>query len=480
MRQIAMRRAVEARVAESPRALRRVRESIAAFYAQRDYEPVWTQDSGWNAKAAAATARLERAGDDGLDLHASPIPDLRGKDADSLAIADAALSEAIVAYARQATGARIDPRTISNLITAKPDVIDAARALAEVSAAAEPGETLKGYNPQHRGYRLLRDKLAETRQAAPAVARLRIPGGPVLKPGMRDTRVPLVRARFGLDHRATNGADELLYDTRVAEAVAGFQKANGIPASGALTARTVSALSGGEPSRLEGEIIANMERWRWMPRDMGAERIEVNIPDYMVRVYDGDRVIHQARVVVGKPATPTPVFSNVMQFLIVNPYWNVPPSIVKNEMLPRLKDDPDYLRRMGYEVFTRKGQMFVRQPPGERNALGFIKFMFPNEHAVYLHDTPSRNLFGNAKRAYSHGCVRVDQPFALAEIVLGQGWTQERVKKLKGGGERTVRMPKPLPIHIGYFSAFVDESGKLQLREDIYGYSQKVKAALGV
>jgi murein L,D-transpeptidase YcbB/YkuD len=298
---------------------------------------------------------------------------------------------------------------------------------------------------------------------------------------MKDERVPLIRARFGLDRASDLGADELLYDTRVAEAVADFQKSKGIPASGTLTARTVDALSDGVPERLEDEIIANMERWRWMPRDMGHERIEVNIPDYTVRVYRGDEVVHKARVIVGKPKTPTPVFSDAMEFLIVNPYWNVPPSILRNEMLPKLREDPDSLRRMGYEVVrNRDGGISVRQPPGERNALGWIKFMFPNEHAVYLHDTPTRHLFANAKRAYSHGCVRVDQPFALAEIVLGEGWTEERVKKLKGGGERTVRMPRPLPIHIGYFSAFVDEAGKLQLREDLYGHSQKVKAALGL
>ena len=295
---------------------------------------------------------------------------------------------------------------------------------------------------------------------------------------MTDERVPLIRARFGLDIATSSG--ELVYDTRVAEAVAGFQKAHGIPASGTLTPRTIAALSGGQPVRLEDEIIANMEMWRWAPRDMGDERIEVNIPDYTVRVYRGDRIIHEARVIVGKPKTPTPIFSDSMRFLIVNPYWNVPPSIIKKEMLPKLAQDPTYFQRMGYEVIQRRGQTFVRQPPGERNALGWIKFMFPNEHSVYLHDTPSRGLFNTKKRAYSHGCVRVDNPFSLAEIVLGDGWTEERVKKLKGKGERTVKMPRPLPIHLGYFPAFVDQHGKLQLREDIYGYSRKLKSALGL
>jgi murein L,D-transpeptidase YcbB/YkuD len=479
----ALRKLLEARLAEPPRNAqqRRFREAIAAVYEARDHAPLWTSERGWNGQAISVMARLERASDDAIDLRLTPLPVLRPGDAAALAMADLALSEAVANYARQASGGRIDPRSISKHISVRLDVIEPARSLAEISLASDAGAALVDYNPQHRGYRLLRDKLAEVRQAAPAVAQRRISSGPVLRPGMKDERVPLIRARFGLDRASDLGADELLYDTRVAEAVADFQKSKGIPASGTLTARTVDALSDGVPERLEDEIVANMERWRWMPRDMGHERIEVNIPDYTVRVYRGDEVVHKARVIVGKPKTPTPVFSDAMEFLIVNPYWNVPPSILRNEMLPKLREDPDSLRRMGYEVVrNRDGGISVRQPPGERNALGWIKFMFPNEHAVYLHDTPTRHLFANAKRAYSHGCVRVDQPFALAEIVLGEGWTEERVKKLKGGGERTVRMPRPLPIHIGYFSAFVDETGKLQLREDLYGHSQKVKAALGL
>ncbi|MDB5593409.1 MAG: ErfK/YbiS/YcfS/YnhG family protein [Hyphomicrobiales bacterium] len=462
-------------------ALRRQREAVAAAYEARSFAPLWLDGEAWNGAAKSAIARLERAGDDALDLRATPIPALGSQDPQGLAASELGLSEAVVSYAREASGGRIDPRSISSQITSYPEVVGPARSLAEVSASADAGAVLAAYNPGHHGYVALRDKLAELRREKPAVANSRIPLGPDLKVGMKDMRVPLIRARFGLDQAVeVTQSGDLVYDTRVAEAVAGFQKAQGLPASGMLTARTIAALSGGQPNRLEDEIIANMERWRWMPRDMGEDRIEVNIPDYTVRVYHGDTVVHSARVVVGKPNTPTPVFSDTMRFLIVNPYWNVPPSIIKKEMMPRLAKDPTYLQRLGYEVIYRKGQMIVRQPPGERNALGWIKFMFPNDHSVYLHDTPSRALFNTTRRAFSHGCVRVDQPFALAEIVLGQGWTEAKVKSLKGGGERTVKMPKPLPIHIGYFSAFVEENGKLQLREDIYGYSHKVKSSLGL
>lgn len=468
-------------------AQRRVREAIASFYTDRGFEPVWLDGSGWSNNAKSVIARLERASDDALDLLATPVPALRGGDpaklsAQDLAAADLALSQAVVAYARQASGARIDPRSVSSLITMRPEISDPVKVLTDAAMSSDAGALLAAQNPSHRGYKALRDKLAEVRrEKGPALAISRIPAGPVLKVGMKDERVRLIRARFGLDGSAASAeTQDIVYDTRVAEAVAGFQKENGIPASGALTARTIAALSGGQPNRLEDEIVANMELWRWMPRDMGEDRIEVNIPDYTVRVFRNDRVVHEARVIVGKPVTPTPVFSDSMRFLIVNPYWNVPPSILKKEMLPKMAADPTYIQRMGYEVVRRNGQISVRQPPGERNALGWIKFMFPNDHSVYLHDTPSRGLFNTKKRAYSHGCVRVDQPFALAEIVLGDGWTEDRVKRLKGGGERTVKMPKPLPIHLGYFPAFVDDQGKLQLREDIYGHSRKVKAALGL
>ena len=193
-------------------------------------------------------------------------------------------------------------------------------------------------------------------------------------------------------------------------------------------------------------------------------------------------MIEGSRVLVGKEETPTPVFSETMKFLIVNPAWNVPQSIIRKEMLPRLAADPNYLSRLGYEVSSRAGHLVVRQPPGERNALGRIKFVFPNDFSVYMHDTPMRKLFASAKRAFSHGCVRVDDPFRFAETVLGRnnGWSEQRVKKLIGGKERYVYLPKPLPVYLEYFTTFVDESGELQLRDDVYGYSRRVKAALGL
>jgi murein L,D-transpeptidase YcbB/YkuD len=223
-----------------------------------------------------------------------------------------------------------------------------------------------------------------------------------------------------------------------------------------------------------------MEMWRWLPRDMGEERIEVNVADFTLRVFKGDEALHSAKIIVGKPDSQTPIFSNAMRYILVNPSWRVPPSIIRKEMLPKLAEDPDYLARMGFEVTRHGDTISVTQPPGEKNALGHIAFMFPNQHSVYLHDTPSRSLFGASRRAFSHGCVRVDQPIRLAELVMGGSWSEERFRSLIGGVERTVFLPHPVPIHIEYFTAFVDEDGDLQIRDDLYGHMRRLESALGL
>ncbi len=176
---------------------------------------------------------------------------------------------------------------------------------------------------------------------------------------------------------------------------------------------------------------------------MGERRIEINVPDFSVSVLDGDTVLRRARVIVGKPDTPTPIFSNVMRYVLINPSWQVPDSIIRKEILPKLASDPDYLARHGYEMKTVGGRITVRQPPGEDNALGRIAFMFPNEHAVYLHDTPSRRLFSAESRAFSHGCVRVDEALRLAELVLGGGanWMVGSANRRRDRRSGTDRLP---------------------------------------
>jgi len=475
---------------------RAARLAIRAFYAARGFAPLWFDGRSLNPSGQAALRRLERADEDALDLAAFALPKDLPTDAtpERLAEAETTLSAAVVAYAMQASGSRIVPTRISSLITARPTVADPGAALAAVAAAADPDATLEGYNPQQKSYRDLRDQLSRTRAAAPpppptpsaAPTTARIPDGPSLGLGMHDPRVPLVRARLGVPADATAAE---VYDLPLAAAVQAFQRANGLPPNGALTPGTAAALSGGAaapaltaaavvaPARRAAMLVANMEMWRWEPRDMGVERIEINIPDYMLRMMEGDSLIHQARVIVGKPDTPTPVFSNAMKYILVNPIWRVPDSIVRKEFAPHLAEDPDYLARRGYEVAEIGGHLFVSQPPGEGNALGHVLFMFPNQHAVYLHDTPLRSLFGTARRAYSHGCVRLDQPMRLAELVMGAGWSA-RLQAMIGPIQRTVMLPHPIPIHLEYFTEFVDATGALQEREDVYGITTRVAGTI--
>ena len=196
-----------------------------------------------------------------------------------------------------------------------------------------------------------------------------------------------------------------------------------------------------------------MERWRWLPPELGDRYILVNVPEFTLR-YINNGVSRTGARDRGQAGHPDTLFSGDMKFLVVNPSWYVPPSILKKEFLPKLAEDPLYAVRQGYEVVQHGDRISIRQPPGERNALGRIKFMFPNDHAVYLHDTPTRNLFAKAERAFSHGCVRVEQPFKLAEYVLNDEarWPQERIEKMVGGAERTINLTQQLPVHLAYFT----------------------------
>ena len=228
-------------------------------------------------------------------------------------------------------------------------------------------------------------------------------------------------------------------------------------------------------------IIANMERWRWMPRDLGNAHVVLNIPNYTLRVMHNGKEVWKTRVVVGKPTTATPLLTETMKYITVNPTWNVPPSIVHNEYLPALAQDPTVLARMGLKVVNnRDGSVHIYQPPGDANALGRIRFNFPNRFLVYQHDTPDKHLFAHDKRAYSHGCMRVQDPAKYAEVLLSialpnAGYTAQRIRSMYGTAEQNIQFPTPIPVHITYQTAFVDDAGELQVRPDIYGIDAKTR-----
>lgn len=481
---------------------RRRADAVAKVYAARANQPLWVEGDHYSAKAKAVIARLADAVADGLNPidYALPEADLAAPTTELVANADLRVSMAVATFAEQASGGRVAPLSISKDITRTPERISADKALVAVANASDVAATLDGFNPPTEGFRRLKAMLAEVR-AAKETTTGAISAEPVvltksLKPGMSDDGVPTLRKRLGVAAPET-GADPALYDEALITAVEAFQKENGLSADGVVGSRTVAVLNGAHRD-VEGEIIANMEMWRWMPRNLGEDYILVNVPEFKVRVFRHGQKVHEARVVVGKATNQTPIFSGELQYLVVNPYWHVPESIKVKEMLPEIQADPaGYFSRHGYEV-TWDGQLIdptrviwdenavkavgIRQVPGEANALGHIKFMFPNKHAVYLHDTPLRSLFNRDVRAFSHGCVRVDDPMAFADAVL-QGdpeWTVPKLQAMFGGDEKRIDIATHLKVHLAYFTAFVDSAGKLQIRDDIYGHVQAVKKALGM
>ncbi|MFN3688978.1 murein L,D-transpeptidase [Salinarimonas sp.] len=473
-----------------PLALRRGAEDvaeIAAFYAARGHGPVFVDAAGPrpgpSALARTLMPVLEAAAQEGLDPAAYAVPDIaRIAPGDVGAVADAelAFAAAIVRYAQDARGGRIPkPERLHPMITPALDLPGASDVLAGLVAADDPARALADHHPPHEGYRALRAALAELRARGPAEPLVAVPPGPTLRVGMSDPRVPLLRARFGLGDDPPER--ERLYDTRLAALVEDFQRAHGLAADGVVGAQTIAALASVDPLRREAELVSNMERWRWLPRELGARMVFVNVPAFEMEVHaDGVRV-ETARVIVGKPDAQTPIFSDRMRYLVVNPSWTVPPSILRRDWLPLLRANPDAAAERGFEVIRRGNTISVRQPPGPTNALGLIKFMFPNGHHVYLHDTPNRSLFNTLRRAHSAGCVRVENPFRLAEFLLSpQGWTEERLRGLVGRGERAIHLEDPVPVHLAYFTLSPDGAGGLRVHEDVYGFDALVRDALGL
>jgi L,D-transpeptidase YcbB len=468
---------------------------LAQSYEARQYRLLWHTGDGRTGKAEELLAVLRTAEDDGLDISAFIAPAPEDASADALARADIALSRAIIAYARDARGARItNPSALSKMIDAKPDVPTVEAVLATLDNAEEPSAALQGYQPQHAGYKALKKALAKAREETGSTEDI-VPAGKTLRLGQTDETIIALRRRLGVDAQA----DEMLFDEPLAEALKEFQRINGIRATGVLNAMTTAALNGEPlngttPQKVSvADIIVNMERWRWMPADLGYNHIFVNIPEFRLTIIENNAQTHETRVVVGKPETQTPVFSDKVEFVVVNPTWTVPPSIALKEYLPKLRDNPYAMQERGFEVvrngrpidpgsvdwFNPPRDIAIRQPPGERNALGHIKFMLPNRHAVYLHDTPKKQYFEQDSRAESHGCIRVQDPFALAEMVLGTGWPRDRVERLIGGQrERTITLARHMPVHLAYFTVMADADGNITQWRDIYRHDARVKKAL--
>jgi L,D-transpeptidase YcbB len=463
------------------------RTAVEKFYSSREYAPVWTQAGKLTGTGKGAIARLKDAAAEGLNPSDYPVPEFAAATSpDALADAEVKLTASVLDYARQAQSGRIHWSQVSGDILYPDHPTDPSEVLANVTTAKDASAALDSYNPPQKLYRELKAKLAELRGQGNG-AMIQIAEGPALAfwPGTKkqpavapeDPRVPQLRAKLGV----SENADDSHYDAKVAEAVRKFQESVEVKATGVLDDRTVKALNSPKRDRQIDTVIVNMERWRWLPRQLGAPSVGdayviLNIPDFTLKVMQNGAPVWTTRVVTGKPGIhATPLLTETMKFITVNPTWNVPPSIIYNEYLPALQQDPTVLQRMGLRLeYARDGSIHISQPPGEANALGRIRFNFPNKFLVYQHDTPDKHLFAKEERAFSHGCMRVQNPDQYASVLLNitmpnERYTPEKIRSMYGSSEIDLKFPTPIPVNITYQTAFVDDAGKLQIRKDIYG-----------
>ncbi|MGB8400142.1 L,D-transpeptidase family protein [Bradyrhizobium sp.] len=472
------------------------RAAVEKFYASREYAPVWTQAGKLTGTGKGVVARLKDAASDGLNPSDYPVPDFAAAALpDQLAEAELKLTASMLDYARQAQSGRMHWSQVSADILYPDHPTDPAEVLSNVTTAKDASAALDSYNPPHKLYRELKAKLAELRgQGDGPMVQIAEGAALAFKPATKkqpavapeDPRVPQLRAKLGI----LENADDTHYDARVAEAVRKFQDGAELKPTGVLDDRTVKAINSPKRDKQIDLVIVNMERWRWLPRQLGSPAVGnayviLNIPDYTLKVMQNGGQVWTTRVVTGKPGThATPLLSETMKFITVNPTWNVPPSIIYNEYLPALQQDPTVLQRMGLRLERdRDGSIHISQPPGEANALGRIRFNFPNKFLVYQHDTPDKHLFAKEERAFSHGCMRVQNPDQYASVLLNiampnERFTPEKIRGMYGHSEIDLKFPTPIPVNITYQTAFVDDAGKLQFRRDVYGRDATMLALL--
>lgn len=457
------------------------RKAIESAYASRGYSPMWIKDGQLTSRAKAVIARLKSADIDGLDPVDYPAPDFGSfNSAEALAEGDLKLTISVLTLARHMQTGRIAPTRVTVEADHGNHTPEPADILKKINDSSDANAAFDSFNPPHAPFKALKAKLAELRANASVDPASRIADGQVLRPGMKDDRVPQLREKLGLSGKP----DDTTFDVKISNAIKNVQKRADIQASGNLDSKTVAAINGPKPSQMADTVLANMERWRWLPRDLGRTYVMINIPDYTLRVVKDNNIVWRTKIVAGKPQTPTPLTSEPMDHIIVNPSWYVPQSIIQNELLPLYESDPNVFNRMGLEVKRGPdGNINVVQPPGAANALGHIKFAFPNKFQVYLHDTPEKRLFAHEKRAFSHGCMRVENPTKFGEVMLslsmpGTTPSAEQIYAMYGKDERTYKLVNRPMVHLTYQSAYVDDSGKLVIREDLYGFDARIHAIL--
>jgi murein L,D-transpeptidase YcbB/YkuD len=474
---------------------------VAAFYRDRGYEPLWTGAADGPRRAALLSA-LSRAGEHGLPVARYDAAALIAQLTDARtegdrARAEHALTRAFLDYARDVQSGALDPKAIDKTIVREIARPDPAALLAAIQGP-EPSRVLRDLAPKAPPYaQLMRAKLALESQIAQGGWGPEL-GPRALGPGDSGPAVAALRDRLvAMGYLAPAAMQE--YDSRITAAVRRFQLDHGITVDGRVAGRTLEEINIAPQIRLRSVVVA-MERMRWLgDGPLGDRHIWVNLPDFTARIVDHGKVTFETRAVIGKdvPDQHTPEFSDVMDHMVINPSWGVPRSIIVKEYLPLLQRNPNAVSHL--QVVDNRGRVVprgavnfaaysarsfpfgLRQPPSDANALGKVKFMFPNEHNIYLHDTPAKNLFSHEVRAYSHGCIRLADPFDFAHALLAlqsDDPKAEFARHLNSGRETRVDLEQPLPVHLVYFTAFPGAKGQMTYRRDVYGRDAGVLQAL--
>lgn len=492
--------------------------AVARYYRRTAFEPIWARSVGPTVFADRLLTVLRDADRDGLrsaDYHIAALDSLlqhlraqagAGEPLDLRRIVDLELlcTDAFLLYGSHLLAGRVDPTGITPRWTAEERQADLVKHLEQARTHSSLRASLAELRPPDPEYDALRQALARYRTLDETGGWPSIPDGPNLEMATRDDRVPLLRRRLQATEDLSVSAapqDSLLVDTTLHRAVEHFQERHGLAVDGVVGPSTRTALNVPVEKRIQ-QIKINLERWRWLPENLGRLQVRVNIAGFNLRVVKEGTDLLQMRVIVGQGYRQTPVFSDRISYLVLNPSWHVPHSIAVKDKLPDFRQDPSLLSKRGYEVFRGWGvdatqvdpstidwsavsaadfPYRLRQKPGPQNALGQIKFMFPNDHSVYLHDTPSPSLFSQAERSFSSGCVRVEQPLDLATVLLrnNEDWSRERLESAVGTGtKQTIVFKRKVPVHILYWTSWSPADGPVQFRRDVYDRDTAVHSAL--
>lgn len=457
-------------------------EATERFLESRPGELAWSNDRDYD-DLIGAIGRLRDHGLNADHYHLAELVALRGDRTKRDAIA----TDAWFSAAAHMLYGKLDPVTVEPDWTAAGRKADLPAHLGRALDTHTVAGSLEALAPRQPGY----GRLVET--YAGLVARsgekpVQVPGGPSLKPGMTDPRVTALQARLTQLNLLPTAHVPGVMDAPTVEAVRTFQVGAGLDDDGVAGPATVAALNRGADDYLN-LLRVNMERWRWLPDELGRRHLRVNIAGFDVAVWQDGQIVRTHLTIVGRLYRKTPVFSDAVRYVVLNPWWETPPSLARIDKLPMFRKDPGAVRRLGFQVIDSKGELLdpdgidwnaltpanfayrLRQAPGPENALGQVKIMFPNRHNVYLHDTPTRGLFAHRQRAFSSGCVRTQNPLVLVEWLLNEtpGWgATEIAEAVAAGKERRVNLAQPVPVHILYFTAVVEPGGAVRYLDDIY------------